>query len=1143
MKMYKSYTTIYGKHEMSFFVIICFKFVLCHAGRGGYMGIYNEKLWEILEEKTKKEDEGKPKDLQCSPEYLAAIKEICNYAISLAKTIRDMFPLYTLHDETHICNVMRIMINLLGENLERLSRDETAMLFIVACCHDIGMSCSKTQQNDLIQDGERLANYLENHSTAYVKIQEIDDITKLPDDILCDFLRSIHHERINDILLSIEWPEVLYGKVDCRDVIQVCQSHGENAEKISVFNSAMGIDLRMCAIILRLADILDFDTSRAPKAVYYYSGFDNRIDSASRFSKQEWDKHAASHGFFFEHVKDKSIPYDLPYHATCPNLKIEQVINTYIDWVEQEFSLCQGIIRFCNDKWRNISLPRKVIRNIIANGYLSGQFCLTLDQEKVLELLVGNNLYQDPSVFVRELLQNAIDAVRTRQQLDRNLPRNWKPQINIRSWMDEEGYHWFRIEDNGIGMNEEIIKKYFLNVGCSYYTSNDFQQEKYRMQADLGYKPISRYGIGILSCFMGDKSVNQVEISTKHYSSNSESLRMSMHGISGYYYLANKNVCPNPVEMKGVSQEEKRAYRNTPGTSIAVRTNLYQSGQYHSFKEILDKYVVYPLVPIHYEDEKERIDYFTEIDLMEEIHKIQPSNELDKRGVFEFEPTDAQIKELEKAVPGLLFEEKPKLFLKCVALNQYTESQYLSGAVLLTKATYENDICHINFDMEKVPTHIKFNVVKNGSQLGLKMELEFQESFQRRMDFLRSQILEAEERIQGIFENAEQYFEQEIIYGIKNGHHMEPEWYQWLEYQFEKDRIDIEAKVKEIKMDLREKEPKKQDKLVFEKYENLQKEFVLEVCDLDKFSWFTKFFKRRDKRNISIVAHNGVLCGDAKFFLSNRVFDDISEVILLLKDEYRPEVDVARSGVQHLPLELALELGIIRKELKEQGFSVSEGSKSIMVVDQGMTSQKKYIELLKARPDFIKRLYVTTSKGRYNLEEIHEALHKYKKLEIYDSPRLSNKNAYYNSYIYEYCSMAYLRENFTLIGEWNRYRQQISIHLETAQTEVHDMQEFPPTFFLEVDDTMEGVLCSETSYGRCFCNRNHPLSEYIITRQKDMKKMVPGIYQELIFSIAEDDAEEMIPRVNGCLKRLQALPHDELKVSAEAFLKESDFLR
>ena len=157
---------------------------------------------------------------------------------------------------------------------------------------------------------------------------------------------------------------------------------------------------------------------------------------------------------------------------------------------------------------------------------------------------VQNVLYSDPSVFVRELIQNAIDAVRTREQLDKNLPSDWKGQINIRCWMDQEGYHWFRIEDNGIGMTEDIIMNYFLKIGSSYYSSDTFLKAKLQCNADPDYMPISRFGIGILSCFMGDNETNQVEISTKHFKEGNiyhPALRLSMHGINGYYYLSNKD--------------------------------------------------------------------------------------------------------------------------------------------------------------------------------------------------------------------------------------------------------------------------------------------------------------------------------------------------------------------------------------------------------------------------------------------------------------------------------------------------------------------------------------------------------------------------------------------------------------------------
>ena len=41
--------------------------------------------------------------------------------------------------------------------------------------------------------------------------------------------------------------------------------------------------------------------------------------------------------------------------------------------------------------------------------------------------------------------------------------------------MDEEGYHWFRVEDNGTGMTKEIIENHFLKIGSSYYASDAFE--------------------------------------------------------------------------------------------------------------------------------------------------------------------------------------------------------------------------------------------------------------------------------------------------------------------------------------------------------------------------------------------------------------------------------------------------------------------------------------------------------------------------------------------------------------------------------------------------------------------------------------------------------------------------------------------
>lgn len=64
------------------------------------------------------------------------------------------------------------------------------------------------------------------------------------------------------------------------------------------------------------------------------------------------------------------------------------------------------------------------------------------------------------------------------------------------------------ITDNGVGMSLDILKKYFLNVGVSYYSSNEYKYKGY------AYNPIGNYGIGFLSCFMLSSDVN---IESKRY--------------------------------------------------------------------------------------------------------------------------------------------------------------------------------------------------------------------------------------------------------------------------------------------------------------------------------------------------------------------------------------------------------------------------------------------------------------------------------------------------------------------------------------------------------------------------------------------------------------------------------------------------
>lgn len=1091
------------------------------------MSIYAERLWSCLKEKAESEDAGLPESEKCAESYLAGMRTVCNFAVDLAKTIRDFFPMYTLHDETHICNVLRKMAQLLGEQgVAQLSRDEAAMLILAACCHDLGMSCSEEQQLELENDPVRLERYCNDHPGAYVKMKEQKEGEPLPDNLLRDFLRAFHHERVLDILTEKEWPTVLNGKVRRSDLVDICRSHGKDAQYILDLKPTAAVDVRMCGIMLRLADILDFDSSRAPQAVYDDSGFHGHgQDRSAAYSKEEWEKHMSSHGFRFELVEDRAYPYELPYGATCPNMQIEQAVNTYLDWVDRELAACLNMLSYCREKWRSLVLPRKVRREIEPTDYVSGQFRFTLDQNKVLDLLVGDNLYQDPGVFVRELVQNAIDAVRTREKMDRRLPASWKPQINIRCWMDEEGYHWFRIEDNGTGMNREIVEKYFLKVGSSYYASDDFRRDKYRNEVEPGYQPISRFGIGILSCFMGDRERSRVEVSTLYYERNSTPLRMSLPGLTGYYYLATRDQCPHAQNMKGKLPQEQRAYRSAPGTSIAVRTNLYRSGSYRSFREILDRYVVFPEVPIHYEDEHGSYDYPTEQELMAAMHAVAP----DKDGVLECSLTQEQILELESELPGVKILESPKVVVKCVCLDR---SKFLSGAVLLSKVEGGRASSRMRLGGETVEPDVEFLLAWDGDALYLETALRFSSEFQQRMQLLREQVDSERGKLHEAMKREQDVLNKKILYGLLHGYNLEKEWREYLQHEWDCSPGEVRKRIASVQKTYQLLQT--DDRRMLDAYQNFPGIHITQLCDQGTFDWYREFWREprfRVGRNTSVAAHNGVRCSDAEFLAG---YGGRTQAILLLKDGYRPELDVSRTKLQRLPLAADLELGVLRREWELEGFAVSKDDLGEM--EYWRIPGSGYLKVMDEHPELEERLRIKTDHGVVSIQEIPALLRDFPEIEIRDRPQLSSSRSNsHNRSLYEYCILACLRRDHTLVGRGG------SLWLRAATGDrSRDWEEFPPSFFLPVEG-VNGKLAESFASGRYYCNEAHPLSGFLIRNRAWLENHTPGLLQEIMESLAEDNDISLIPNVNRCLQHLREYPGDKPQVPEGAFLTEADF--
>ncbi|MBM4034718.1 MAG: hypothetical protein FJ291_23485 [Planctomycetes bacterium] len=120
-------------------------------------------------------------------------------------------------------------------------------------------------------------------------------------------------------------------------------------------------------------------------------------------------------------------------------------------------------------------------------------------QSRIVDLLMGTELWGDPVLAVRELLQNALDACSHRLALSRRRGIGYTPKICFHidcPTASRERDVLITCEDNGTGMDQHIVEDYLMRIGRSYYSSPEFRTQ------NLDLSPIGRFGLGLMSCFM-----------------------------------------------------------------------------------------------------------------------------------------------------------------------------------------------------------------------------------------------------------------------------------------------------------------------------------------------------------------------------------------------------------------------------------------------------------------------------------------------------------------------------------------------------------------------------------------------------------------------------------------------------------------
>lgn len=116
--------------------------------------------------------------------------------------------------------------------------------------------------------------------------------------------------------------------------------------------------------------------------------------------------------------------------------------------------------------------------------------------------VLGDNLYSTPEVYIRELLQNGVDAIRMRQHTD----QEFQPCIELE--LKETKAPTLVFRDNGVGLTEKELHEFLATIGRS---SKSEEASKDLYSDDI----IGQFGIGLLSAFVVSDTIELYTCSYK----------------------------------------------------------------------------------------------------------------------------------------------------------------------------------------------------------------------------------------------------------------------------------------------------------------------------------------------------------------------------------------------------------------------------------------------------------------------------------------------------------------------------------------------------------------------------------------------------------------------------------------------------
>lgn len=373
-----------------------------------------------------------------------------------------------------------------------------------------------------------------NKSCDYIEFSKV---------IRSEFIRITHHKKavnnIKNLKNKIETAiSPYYTNTFLQDLENICQAHGENLDFIKKLPKESEDwennknNIQFLALILRLGDIIHFSSDRAPLSLYSEKQISNEE------SLKHWKVKFQDIKYNFSKIENQ---ISISFQAFCSEPEMYYFLTDYINGIDEEinnfYRLKQTWEKLEKFDVYNIILNPSVLRDNIKydrDVFIPDEkMKFTLNQSKILNLLMGVQLYKDKFACLRELYQNALDT--SKCLLAYNKTKGVSEKICIEFGIGEENLEvrnrkYIYCLDHGLGMDKYIVENYLLHIGNSYYKSKDFDAKNTDWKFDV--KPTSQFGIGILSCYM---IADKLGVTSVYYE-NQKELSFVLSGISERFY-------------------------------------------------------------------------------------------------------------------------------------------------------------------------------------------------------------------------------------------------------------------------------------------------------------------------------------------------------------------------------------------------------------------------------------------------------------------------------------------------------------------------------------------------------------------------------------------------------------------------------